>query len=184
MRARSGKRWGPREHPRPRQHRLREHRSREHWLREHRSREHRPHERRRWRDRRPPQRFRWARRMHGDRGAGSVLAVAIVAALVAVTALALPLYMVLSAKQAVGGAADAAALAAADVRVGILPGEPCAVAARVASANGAQLGACEFDGLVVTVTARTSVAGLAVEASATAGPAAAGRSPPLQRHRQ
>jgi len=119
-----------------------------------------------------------------ERGAGSVLAVAIVAALVAVTALALPLYMVLAAKQAAGGAADAAALAAADVRVGIVPGEPCVVAASVASANGAELGACEFDGLVVTVTTHTRVAGFAVEASATAGPAAKERPPPLQEPRE
>ena len=123
-------------------------------------------------------------RLRDDHGAGSVLAVAIVGVLVAVTALALPLYMVLAAKQAAGGAADAAALAAADVRVGIVPGEPCVVAASVARANGAELGACEFDGLVVTVTAHTRVAGFAVEASATAGPAAAGRSPPFPRSRE
>lgn len=127
----------------------------------------------RWEWRRP----RWAPRLRDERGAGSVLALAIVAALVAVTALALPLYLVLATKQAVGGAADAAALAAADVRVGLEPGEPCAAAASVARANGAELGACEFDGLVVTVTAHARVAGLAVEASATAGPPAAGRAP-------
>jgi hypothetical protein len=55
------------------------------------------------------------------------------------------------------------------------------VAATVARANAAELGACEFDGLVVTVTAHTRVAGFAVEASATAGPAAEGRSPPFPR---
>jgi secretion/DNA translocation related TadE-like protein len=105
-----------------------------------------------------------------DRGAGSVLAVAIVAAMVCVAAILIPLYAVLAHKQAVGGAADAAALAAADVRVGILPGEPCAVAARVASANGFDLGSCRLDGLVVTVTVRTSVAGFPLGATATAGP--------------
>jgi len=124
------------------------------------------------------------RRGGDDGGAGSVLAVAIVAAMLAVTALALPLYLVLAAKQAMGGAADAAALAAADVRVGLVPGEPCVVAASVASANGAELGACEFDGLVVTVSVRTRVAGFAVEASATAGPAANRRAPPLQESRE
>ena len=141
---------------------------------------------RRWiarRARGEPRSVAW-RGGHHERGAGSVLAVAIVAAVIAVTALALPLYMVLAAKQAAGGAADAAALAAADVRVGIVPGEPCVVAASVASANGAELGACEFDGLVVTVTAHTRVAGFAVEASATAGPAAAGRPPPFPRSRE
>ena len=113
----------------------------------------------------------------GDTGAGSVLAVAIVAGLICVTAMLVPFYSVLVKKQALAGAADAAALAAADVRVGLEPGEPCAAAASVARANGAELGACEFDGLVVTVTAHARVAGLAVEASATAGPPAAGRAP-------
>ena len=127
---------------------------------------------------------RRARTTGGERGAGSVLAVAIVGVLIALTVLALPLYSVLSRKQAVGGAADAAALAAADVRVGIVPGEPCAVAASVAEANGAELSACAVDGLVVTVAARTRVLGFVVEAAATAGPAANGPPMPLQTPRE
>jgi secretion/DNA translocation related TadE-like protein len=106
----------------------------------------------------------------GERGAGSVLGVAIIATMLCLVALALPLYAVFVVKQSVAGAADAAALAAADVRVGIEPGEPCAVAATVASANGADLVGCTVDGLVVTVTARRTVAGFAVGVSATAGP--------------
>lgn len=110
--------------------------------------------------------------MTGDseRGAGSVLGVAIIATLLCLTAMLLPLYAVLIEKRSVAGAADAAALAAADVQAGILPGDPCTVAARVASANGAELAACTIDGLVVTVTARGSFVGLAVGESATAGP--------------
>ena len=108
--------------------------------------------------------------MRGERGAGSVLGVAIIATMLCLVALALPLYAVLVVKQSVAGAADAAALAAADVRVGIVPGEPCAVAAAVAAANGAELAGCAVDGLVVTVTARRAFAGFAVGVSATAGP--------------
>jgi secretion/DNA translocation related TadE-like protein len=108
--------------------------------------------------------------LRGDRGAGSLLAVAIVAGLICVTAMMVPLYFVLAKKQALAGAADAAALAAADVRVGLEPGEPCAVAARVAAANGGRLASCSVDGLVVTVAVSSSFAGFAVGVSATAGP--------------
>jgi len=109
-------------------------------------------------------------RWRGDGGAGAVLGVALVAVVVCVTAMALPLYALLVARQALAGAADAAALAAADVRVGILPGDPCAVAETVAAANGADLSGCVIDGLVVTVTVSGTVAGFAVGVSATAGP--------------
>ncbi len=109
-----------------------------------------------------------------DRGSGSILAVAILAAMLCLVSLLLPLVAVLSAKQRVSAAADASALAAADVAVGILPGIPCTEAGRVAAANGASLGACEADGLVVTVEARGSVLGFAVIATATAGPAGSG----------
>jgi secretion/DNA translocation related TadE-like protein len=106
----------------------------------------------------------------GEGGAGSVLAVAIVGALICVTATVVPLYSVLSRKQALAGAADAAALAAADARVGILAGEPCDLARSIAAANGAGLDACRLDGLVVTVSVSATIAGFAVRASATAGP--------------
>jgi len=114
------------------------------------------------------------RRSVSDRGSGSVLAIAIMAGVLSVTAMAVPLYLVLAGKQALAGAADAAALAAADVRVGFAPGEPCAVAARVAAANGGSLASCTVDGLVVTVRVAGSVAGFAVGVSATAGPPAIG----------
>jgi len=110
-----------------------------------------------------------------DAGSGSVLAVAVIAGVLCVTAMALPLYLVFAEKQALAGAADAAALAAADVRVGFSPGEPCAVAARVAAANGGSLASCSVDGLVVTVRVTGSVAGFGVGAVATAGPPAIGR---------
>ena len=111
-----------------------------------------------------------ARSLRGDRGAGTVVAVAIVAALVCLTAMLVPLYSVLAKKQAMAGAADAAALAAADVRVGLEPGEPCAVAALVATANGGSLTSCSVDGFVVTVVVTATVAGFAVGVAATAGP--------------
>ena len=112
-----------------------------------------------------------------DRGSGSVLAVAIVAAMLGLVAMSTPLYAVLSAKQRVASAADASALAGASVALGIVPGVPCAAAASLATANGAELTRCEVDGAVVTVRLNTPVLGFSVPASATAGPAMAPAEP-------
>ena len=108
--------------------------------------------------------------MRSDTGAGSVLAIGLVGAVTALAMVAIPLYVVLSTRSAVAAAADAAALAAADVRVGVTGGLPCAVAAEVAAANATVLTACELDGLVATVRVERVVAGLSVSATATAGP--------------
>ena len=105
-----------------------------------------------------------------DGGSGSILTVAIIGALLAMALMLLPLYMGLAARQSVAGAADAAALAAADTAVGILPGLPCDAAARVATANGASVRSCDVDGLIVTVTAFRMLLGVPVTAMATAGP--------------
>lgn len=106
-----------------------------------------------------------------ERGSGSLLAVALIAGTLALTMLFVPLYIVLVAKQRVAGAADAAALAAADVAIGIIPGVPCEQASVVADANGAALSGCRQDGAIVTVRASMIVLGLPVAALATAGPA-------------
>jgi len=74
--------------------------------------------------------------------------------------------------QRTAGAADAAALAAADASSGaIVTGEePCALAARVAAASGATLVSCVLDGLVATVQVESAYAGLAAVSHARAGP--------------
>jgi secretion/DNA translocation related TadE-like protein len=108
--------------------------------------------------------------MSSDRGAGSVLTVALVGAVAAVASLSIPLYMALAVRQSVAAAADAAALAAADAAVGLVGGYPCDLAVRAASANGASLASCDADGLVVTVSASRSLLGIPVTAWATAGP--------------
>ncbi len=110
------------------------------------------------------------RQVSGERGSGSVLAVALVGTVALLTSLSLPLYMGLAMRQAVAAAADAAALAAADVAVGIVAGYPCETARRVAAANGASLEECELDGLVATVSASRSILGIPVVSYATAGP--------------
>jgi secretion/DNA translocation related TadE-like protein len=105
-----------------------------------------------------------------DSGSGSVLAIGIIGSTVAALALGIPLYMGLSLRQSVATAADASALAAADVAAGVFPGSPCAIARDVARANRADLGGCAVDGLVVTVRANVQFLGLSLASSATAGP--------------
>ena len=105
-----------------------------------------------------------------ERGAGTALALAILAATVVLALATTTFGAALAARQRVVAAADSAALAAADTLVGIRPGYPCANAAKVASANRVGLGDCRLDGLVVTVSVSATVAGFPVSAWSTAGP--------------
>lgn len=113
------------------------------------------------------------RLLRDETGAGSILVVAILAAVLGLSALSVPLYSVLAMKGVTSGAADAAALAAADVAIGRAPGVPCLAAARIAEANGTVLAACQPDGLVITVRVEGGVLGFTVGATASAGPPAA-----------
>ena len=103
---------------------------------------------------------------------GSILAASVAGSTILLTALVLPVGAALVEKRAVAGAADAAALAAADVVSGLVPGIPCDAAAGLASANGAALTSCEVDGAVVTVAVSGSVLGIPFSIRATAGPPA------------
>ncbi|MGV8897552.1 MAG: Rv3654c family TadE-like protein [Rhodoglobus sp.] len=109
--------------------------------------------------------------LRSDAGAGSILSVAIIGAVMALTMMLAPLYIGVVARRSVAGAADAAALAAADTAIGRVPGVPCDAAAVVAGANGASIVSCTVDGLIVSVTAQRTVLGIPVTAAATAGPA-------------
>ena len=111
-----------------------------------------------------------ASRGRNDRGSGSLAAVGIGGAVAVLTALALPLYIGLSARHSIAGTADAAALAAANVASGLYAGYPCEQAGAVAAANRAELVQCDVDGLVVTVGVSGAVLGFAVTVAATAGP--------------
>lgn len=99
-----------------------------------------------------------------------MLAIAIVAAIALVSVSVVGLGAGLAARQRVLAAADAAALAAADAASGAVAGDPCPVAAQVATADGAHLDACDADGLVLTVAVSASVVGIPISARATAGP--------------
>lgn len=105
-----------------------------------------------------------------DSGAASVLAIALCGALTIACGAVLPLAMSLGASQRADGAADSGALAAADVASGLSPGEPCAIAALVVSANNARMTSCDVDGMVVTIQVGVIVGVVALSARATAGP--------------
>ena len=110
------------------------------------------------------------KRLRGDRGAGTILTVGLIAAVVALNASVIPLYCALSVRHALAGAADAAALAAADTASGLIAGYPCENASRLAVANDAYVEDCTVDGRIVTVTASRRILGILVTTSATAGP--------------
>ncbi|WP_411374300.1 Rv3654c family TadE-like protein [Arthrobacter sp. MPF02] len=93
---------------------------------------------------------------HGERGSGTVLAAGL--ALVVMTAMVMMLLLAQAAVQSsrAATAADLAALAAADALRGITTGQPCAVAAEVASRHAAQLLEC-MEGQGQTVEVRTEL---------------------------
>ena len=108
--------------------------------------------------------------MRGERGSGSVLTVAVLGAMLSVAGLCASAGVVLVAAQRLSVAADQAALAAADVASGLLPGVPCEEAARVASAHSASIDGCSIEGQVATVEVVGAALGVPLEARATAGP--------------
>ncbi|HWU47541.1 MAG TPA: Rv3654c family TadE-like protein [Humibacter sp.] len=114
----------------------------------------------------------------GERGSGSVLAVAVLACVLVMTAAVVPTSAALVIKQRVVAAADAAALATADTASGLVAGVPCDVGRRTARRNGAALTACSVHGTIATVTASSNWLGLTITVAARAGPpGASARSP-------
>lgn len=111
----------------------------------------------------------FGRRGRDEDGAASTAAIALVAATVMATGMLLPICSALSARQQVAGAADAAALAAANAAAGLVDGPPCDAAARTARRNGAHMEECRLAGLDATVTVSTTVALATVTGSARAG---------------
>lgn len=105
-----------------------------------------------------------------DRGAGSILVVALIAVAAAAGLSLATVAHGLARSQQVTAAADAAALGAADVLLGWVPGDPCAVAQRVAAAHAARLTECRSEGLTVLVRVDASILGMTVVRSARAGP--------------
>ncbi|SDH77841.1 hypothetical protein [Agrococcus jejuensis] len=110
-----------------------------------------------------------AARLASERGAGAVLALAIVAAAVVAAGVTLGACGLVVASARVDAAADAAALSAADAAAGWASDDPCTRAGMVAAANGATVVACSLEGLTATIVA-ADAGGLPVRATAVAGP--------------
>jgi len=108
--------------------------------------------------------------MRGERGSGGILALTVLALLSVIALAVVGIGIALAARQRVVAAADAGALAAADTALGIHPGVPCQAAAEVVEAHGAVLSECRVEGVVATITARASFAGIPIAVSARAGP--------------
>ncbi|MGR0220613.1 Rv3654c family TadE-like protein [Agromyces sp. ZXT2-6] len=109
-------------------------------------------------------------RAPAEEGAATVLALAIVGAVVALAAGFAAVLAGSVASQFAANAADAAALAAADAVAGVVPADPCALAAIAAERNGARLVACEVAGPAASVTVAVAAPFAEAIAQARAGP--------------
>ena len=106
----------------------------------------------------------------GDRGSGAVLALGVLGAIMTVVLTLIPVAGAFVASQRVANAADAAALAAADVASGAVPGVACQLANEAASLNGAVLDGCELSGAVALVSVSGNWWVFSLRARARAGP--------------
>ncbi|MDJ0338163.1 Rv3654c family TadE-like protein [Cryobacterium sp. PH31-O1] len=105
-----------------------------------------------------------------ERGAGSILALAVLAGTVLLTTLVVSILGLLAVGRSVANAADAAALAAADTASGAIAGYPCAAADAAATLNETAVTRCTVTGLIASVSVRRRVHGIDISASARAGP--------------
>lgn len=105
-----------------------------------------------------------------EEGSATVVAVGVVAGTLLVTSAVLAGCAGVVGHQRAVAAADAAALAAADTASGLLPGDPCGEAARVASANSATLPSCTVEDGVALVVAEIAVGPIVLSARSRAGP--------------
>lgn len=110
------------------------------------------------------------RHVRDDEGAGGVLALAVVGATIAFALAALALGSAFAVRQRVVAAADAAALAAADTLLGVVPGDPCGHAREVAAAHRVALADCELAGAEAHVTVAVNVLGVPISVGSRAGP--------------
>ena len=106
-----------------------------------------------------------------ERGSGTVYALGIIAVLLAAAVGIAGLIQAQSATGRARAAADLSAISGATVLSSVAaPGDPCAMAQRVADANGATVSACSVAGedVTVSVTVPTSILGLPRQATAQA----------------
>lgn len=111
-----------------------------------------------------------------DRGAATVWVVVVMAVLGVICGAVLAMTQVVVARHRAGGAADLAALAAAD-RWAAGSDEACAGAGRVAAAQGARVVRCGVRGETSAVSVSSSAGRFTVTVRARAGPVVPPRSP-------
>ncbi|MRX43481.1 Rv3654c family TadE-like protein [Agromyces kandeliae] len=113
---------------------------------------------------------RRAGRFADDQGAATVVAVAILGAVVALGVAVVGVLGASVAAQSAANAADASALAAADAVSGAVAGEPCTLAGDLARRNGATLLECRIEGSAAVVSVALALGPVRATASARAGP--------------
>ena len=109
-----------------------------------------------------------------DEGSGTILGVAIIAATMCTTGLVVSAFAVLALQQSVHGAADAAALAAADTASGAIAGFPCEAAAQAATINGTSVSSCAIDGLIAEISVERAAGPFVLRSRSRAGPPVTG----------
>ncbi|MCM2577699.1 Rv3654c family TadE-like protein [Streptomyces meridianus] len=114
---------------------------------------------------------------HGDRGSATVWTAALAAGLCVVFAAVLGMGQAVLSRHRAGGAADLAALAAADHAVQGAA-VACREAGRVARAQAVRLVECTVSGEIADVTAEATWGPYAAQVRARAGPAGSGLSAP------
>ncbi len=108
-----------------------------------------------------------------DEGSGSMLTLGIGASFLILTFLLIPLLGGFVVHQRVQGAADVAALAAADIASGRQPGNPCETAEILVSGAGFSVRECRLVGLISRITVTTNFGPIELVARARAGPSSA-----------
>ena len=106
-----------------------------------------------------------------ERGSGTVYALGVIAVLLAAAVGITGLIQAQSATGRARAAADLAAISGATVLSSVVaPGDPCAMAQRVAAANGASVSACSVAGedVTVSVVVPTTILGRPRQATAQA----------------
>lgn len=100
---------------------------------------------------------------------GTVAASGLIAGMLSLTLMASAGGAALTQRQSLHGAADAAALAAADTLFGFATGNPCERADVVAQSVGARVTQCEVDETSVTITVARRILAVMAQSSARAG---------------
>jgi secretion/DNA translocation related TadE-like protein len=108
--------------------------------------------------------------MKGDRGSGTVLAIAVVTLSVGCLAISQTVAFNLLAQARVEALADSVAVAADDALRGLTTGYPCEVARQIAERDMAILDECRIVGLEAFVNLHLQGMGIVLNASARAGP--------------